>query len=97
MNDRKDCISSVQLTGNHKTYLGVIVDIDKENNSITFASHGDFMFNVEESNLYEVGDVVLYDGRILEDDIIVTSAHLQSVVGKITAIIDERTLALFKD
>ena len=55
------------------------------------------VFNVEESNLYEVGDVVLYDGRILEDDIIVTSAHLQSVVGKITAIIDERTLALFKD
>ena len=96
VNDRKDCISSVQLTGNHKTYLGVIVDIDKENNSITFASHGDFMFNVEESNLYEVGDVVLYDGRILEDDIIVTSAHLQSVVGKITAIIDEHTLAIFK-
>ena len=97
VNDRKDCISSVQLMGNHKTYLGVIVDIDKENNSITFASHGDFMFNVEESNLYEVGDVVLYDGRILEDDIIVTSAHLQSVVGKITAIIDEHTLALFKN
>ena len=49
------------------------------------------------AHVYNFGDVVLYDGRILEDDIIVTSAHLQSVVGKITAIIDERTLALFKD
>ena len=55
------------------------------------------MFNVEDTTLYEVGDVVLYDGRILEDDLTITSALLQSVVGKITAIIDEHTLAVFKD
>lgn len=95
--DRTDCISSVQLNGNHKTYVGVCVEIDLDNNSITFGSHGDFMFNVENSSLHEVGDVILYDGRILEDDLTVTSLLLQSVVGKITSIIDDYTVSVFKD
>ena len=95
--DRTDCICSVINVGNHKTFAGVVVSIDESKNSLTFASHGDFMFNVEDTNLYEVGDVILYDGRILEDDLTITSALLQSVVGKITAILDEHTLAIFKD
>ena len=95
--DRTDCICSVVNSGNHKSFVGVVVSIDEQNKSLTYASHGDFMFNVEDTSLYEVGDVVLYDGRILEDDLTITSALLQSVVGKITAIIDEHTLAIFKD
>ena len=95
--DRTDCICSVINVGNHKTFVGVVVSIDESNKSLTYASHGDFMLNVDDTTLYEVGDVVLYDGRILEDDLTITSALLQSVVGKITAIIDEHTLAVFKD
>ncbi len=97
INDRQDCICSVITTGNHKTYVGVIVEVDGKNNSVKFASHGDFMFNVEDSSLYEIGDVILYDGRILEDDLMLSSALLQSVVGKITSIIDEHTISVFKD
>lgn len=95
--DRSDCICSVQLKGNHKTYVGVVVSIDEKNKCITFASHGDYMFNVEDSSLYEIGDVVLYDGRILEDELAVSSLLLQSVVGKITAIVDKHTVSVFKD
>ena len=55
------------------------------------------MFNVDDSSLYEIGDVVLYDGCILEDDMMITSKYHQSIVGKITAIIDEHTVAVFHD
>ena len=53
--DRTDCICSVINVGNHKTFAGVVVSIDESKNSLTFASHGDFMFNVEDTTLYEVG------------------------------------------
>ena len=95
--DRTDCICSVVNAGNHKSFVGVVVSIDEENHSLTFASQGDFMFNVDDTSLYEIGDVILYDGCILEDDLTVTSKLHQSIVGKITSIIDEHTLAVFRD
>ena len=97
VNDRQDCICSVMISGNEKNYVGVIVGVDEKNKSITFASHGDFMFNVDNSSSYEVGDVVLYDGRILDENVTLTLKLQQSIVGKITSIIDENTVAIFRD
>ena len=94
--DRQDCICSVMIEGNEKNYVGVIVSIDEKNNSITFGSHGDFMFNVDDSSTYEIGDVVLYDGRILDENVTLTLKLQRSIVGTITSIIDEHAVAIFR-
>ena len=96
VNDRQDCICSVMIEGNEKNYVGVIVEVDEKNKSVTFATHGDFMFNVDDSNSYEVGDVVLYDGRILDYNVTLTLNLQRSIVGTISGIIDENTVAVFR-
>ena len=85
------------INGTEKNYVGVIVEVDEKNNSVKFATHGDFMFNVDDSNNYEVGDVVLYDGRILDENVILTLKLQRSIVGTISGIIDENTVAIFRD
>lgn len=70
--------------------------MDEENGNITFATHGDYLFYVDDANIYAVGDVLLYDGRILDEDYAMTLRIQQSIVGKVSAKINEHTLALFK-
>ena len=94
--DTEDCICSVILNGTHKTFVGVITRIDEEKRCITFATHGDFLFYVDDSSSYEIGDVVLYDGSILDEDATLTLKLQQSIVGKVSAVIDENTLVIFK-
>ena len=95
--DRTDCICSVVNTGDHKTFAGVVVSVDKNNNSLTFASHGDFLFSVDDSTDYEIGDVILYNGMILDEDITLTLKHQRSIVGVDSAIIDEHTVSIFRE
>ena len=65
--------------------------------TITFATHGDFYFRVNDSSQYEVGDIVLFDGNKLDDELRINTKILQSIVGKITGIINEHLLCAFKD
>ena len=96
-NDSTDCICSVIINGSWKEFVGIITSIDEQNKCITFSSHGDFLFYVDDSNIYQIGDVVLYDGRIVDEDYAMTLKIQQSIVGKITAKINEHYVALFKD
>ena len=96
-NDTTDCICSVVINGSWKEFVGIITSIDEQNKCITFASHGDFLFYVDDSNIYQIGDVVLYDGRIVDEDYAMTLKIQQSIVGKITAKINEHYVSLFKD
>ena len=77
--------------------MGIISSIDLQNNCCTFASHGDYLFFVDNSEIYQIGDVVLYDGRILDEDYALTLKIQQSIVGKVTAKIYQNLLAIFKD
>lgn len=45
LNDTTDCICSVKSTGLWKGFVDIITEIDAENNCITFATHGDYLFN----------------------------------------------------
>ena len=96
VDDRSDCICSVVLNGSYKEFVGIITSVDTENGCVTFATHGDYLFNVDDASQYEIGDVVLYDGSILDDDTPITSRIQQSIIGKVTSKIDVKTLALFK-
>ena len=64
--------------------------------SIDFATHGDFWFKVSDSSAYSVGDTVLYDGTVLDDNARITVRLSNSIVGKCTGIIDSTTIAVFK-
>lgn len=95
--DTTNCICSVKSNGTWKEFVGVITEIDAENNCITFATHGDYLFYTENSSQYQIGNVALYDGTILGEDDSLTIKIQQSIIGKVSAIIDEHHLAIFKD
>ena len=94
--DSTDCICSVIVDGTWKEFVGVITSVDEENGCITFATHGDYLFYVDDANLYQIGDVILYDGRILDEDYALTLKIQQSIVGKVSGKINEHYLAVFK-
>ena len=74
---------------------GVKVEVKIDQPTITFASHGDFLFRVNDSSQYEVGDVVLFDGNKLDEDLMITTKIQLSIVGKVTAIVDKHLLSVF--
>ena len=95
-NDTTDCICSVKASGTYKEFVGIVTEIDVENNCLTFATHGDFLFNVDDTAQYQVGDVICYDGTVLKDDDAITLKVQQSIIGKVSTKINENTLAIFK-
>ena len=71
-------------------------DIELKQDTVDFATHGDYWFNVDDSSKYSIGDTVLFDGTVLGEDIPLTTKLNKSIAGQITGIIDKNTLALFK-
>ena len=71
-------------------------DVIINENTIDFATHGDFIFKVDDSSEYSIGDTVLYDGSILDDEIPLTNRLRSSIAGIVTGIIDKNTITLFK-
>ena len=94
--DSTDCICSCITTGTSKTFAGVITSIDAKQNSITFATHGDYLFKVNDSSKYNVGDTICYDGSVITENTIPTIAISQSIIGRVSSIIDSTTLSVFK-
>ena len=64
--------------------------------TIDFASHGDFYFKVDDSSKYNVGDTVLYDGTVLDDDTVLTAKINSMIIGKVTGIISDHLIAIFR-
>ena len=82
----------------YKATIGELIkqDIEILQDTIDFATHGDFYFRVINTDDYEVGDTILFDGNKLSDDLVITTKILNSIVGKVTGKIDEHLLAVFK-
>lgn len=64
--------------------------------TVDFATHGDYYFHVNNSANYHLGDVLTFDGNIIADDTNINVKIMTSIVGKVTAIIDDHTVAVFK-
>ena len=92
-----NCIAGVKTSGTFKEYVGICTRIDKARNIVTFATHGDFYFSVDDTSIYKIGDTILYDGRIINDDMTVNNKLLRMTVGIISAKINQTTLAIFRD
>ena len=95
-NDTEDCICGFVSTGNYKSYAGIVTRIDSENHSVVFATHGDYMFTVDDSSKYAIGDAITYDGNVIMDSTPLTLQIQSSIIGKVSAIIDEHTISVFK-
>jgi len=91
-----DCICAVKPTGSYKELVGICVMIHDDTNEVVFASHGDYLFHVDNSSMYGIGDCIMYDGRTVNDEIPLTNRVARSIVGIITAKIDANTVAVFK-
>ena len=94
--DTTDCICSCITTGNSKTFAGIITSIDSKNNSITFSTHGDYLFKVSDSSKYSIGDTICYDGSVVDENTTPTIAIQHSIIGKVSSIVDDKTLSIFK-
>ncbi len=81
-----------------KVTIGDVVKYDVEINqeTIDFATHGDYYFRVDDSSKYKIGDTVLYDGSIIDDDVPITNKIIKSTIGSITGIINEHYVSVFK-
>ena len=71
-------------------------DVIIKQDTIDFATHGDYYFRVDDSSKYKIGDTVLYDGSIVDDDVPITNKIIKSTIGSITGIINEHYVSVFK-
>ena len=71
-------------------------DVIINQDTIDFATHGDYYFRVDDSSKYKTGDTVLYDGSIIDDDIPITNKIIKTTIGSITGIINEHYVSVFK-
>ena len=81
-----------------KVTIGDVVKYDVEINqeTVDFATHGDYYFRVDDSSKYKIGDTVIYDGSIIDDDVPITNKIIKSTIGSITGIINEHYVSVFK-
>ena len=71
-------------------------DVIISQDTIDFATHGDFYLKVNDLWPYQVGDTVLYNGDIVNDEGPMTNKIQRMIAGVVTAIVDPGTLAIFK-
>ena len=61
-----------------------------------FATHGDFLVKVPNSNSYNVGDTILSDLSVLGDEETITNLKISCTIGKVSKIINNEYIAIFK-
>ena len=64
--------------------------------TIDYASHGDYYLHVEEASKYAVGDLITYNGTIISPDTPLTNKLTKIIIGTVTGIINDNTIAVFK-
>jgi len=64
--------------------------------TIDFATHGDFLVTRSYFKEGKVGDTLLCDGSVLDDDVVITNKIRKSIVGEISAVY-KQWYAVFKE
>ena len=102
-----DCICELKPSGTPDEFVGILVAyVDQKGiytqsptnaRALLFATHGDFLFDIPSTENIKVGDTVLIDGTTVNNDTPLTVKILKRIVGRVTKVIDQHTLAIFKD
>ena len=104
-----DCVPLVKSTGDETTFAGICTEVDvSHDNSTTkyynckkcafirFATHGDFLMAVDDNSKYKVGDLIAYDGNIVDTNEPLPYKTQMSIVGSVTALVNNNTVAVFR-
>ena len=104
-----DCVPIVKASGDWTTFAGICAEVDvsyygrtrqiyngKEHAFIRFATHGDFQMAVDDSSKYKVGDLITYDGNIINPDETMNYKTMMSIVGSVSAIVKNNSIAIFR-
>ena len=102
-----DCICELKPSGTPDEFVGILVAyVDQKGiytqshtnaRALLFATHGDFLFDIPSTENIKVGDTVLIDGTVVSNTTPLTVKILKRIVGRVTKVIDQHTLAIFKD
>ena len=102
-----DCICELKPSGTPDEFVGILVAyVDQKGiytqsptnaRALLFATHGDFLFDVPSTENINVGNTVLIDGTVVNNDTLLTVKILKRIVGRVTKVINQHTLAIFKD
>ena len=106
----RDCIPSVQSTGEPNTFLGICTEVDAEFMGTTtkfinackfvfvkYASHGDFQMHVPSTSQLKVGDTIDYEGNKIDDETPITVGLKKRIVGTVTGILGGDRIAVFRN
>ena len=104
-----DCVPIVKATGEWNTFAGICTEVDASYNNktsmkykgkdhafIRFATHGDFQMAVDDSSKYKVGDLITYDGSIVDTSAPLDYKTMMSIVGTVSAIVKNNSVAVFR-
>ena len=104
-----DCVPIVKATGEWNTFAGICTEVDASYNNktsmkykgkdhvfIRFATHGDFQMAVNDSSKYKVGDLITYDGSIVDTSTPLDYKTMMSIVGTVSAIVKNNSVAIFR-
>ena len=104
-----DCVPIVKTTGDWTQFAGICTEVDVSNYGkttqkykgiehayIRFATHGDFQMAVEDSSKYKVGDLITYDGSIVDTSAPLDYKTMFSIVGSVSAIVNNNSVAIFR-
>ena len=104
-----DCVPIVKADGDWNTFAGICTEVDapyygktkqkykgKEHVYIRFATHGDFQMAVDDNSKYKIGDLVKYDGEIVNPEDPIDYKTMMSIVGSVTALVENNSIAVFR-
>ena len=104
-----DCVPIVKASGDWSNFAGICTEVDvlyygktkqkykgKEHAYIRFATHGDFQMGVKDSSKYKVGDLITFDGNIVNPDDNIDYKTMKSIVGSVSAIVKKNSIAIFR-
>ena len=104
-----DCVPIVKASGDWSTFAGICTEVDVpyynkttmkykgvQHAFIRFATHGDFQMAVDDSSKYKVGDIITFDGNIINPEDNVNYKTMKSIVGSVSAIVKNNSIAIFR-
>ncbi len=91
------CVKKYAANTRKLNGVGLSRYIEFTQNCIEFATHGDYLFKTATPHSeVTVGDTIMYDGSVVNDEQPMTNRVSKSIVGTVTKIFNSTTFAVFK-
>ena len=94
-NELEDSMFEVTTSGTYSSFVGIVIQLNSNNNSVNFATHGYYLFNSgSKTSSLRVGDAITYDCTKLSTSI--NTQSFLSYIGVVVAKVDSTRVLMFK-